>query len=288
VKLRSQLLIALCLILPHVARASDVGVFSEVNGNVQILRGNYYYQASPGVDVDEQDIVVTGDSASAQLDLKDGSSLQIAGKSRVLLSDYRLRDDGSVLKASIDVLSGWLRFAVSKLHGNASYAFNTPVMTVGIRGTQGVINAQPADGSLMLDEGHVRVQRVDADGNVQAGTETLDAGQYLSRARGDQFERRMRVPARFLDRMPARMKRRLVWRARLLQRRGIAPRRLRRMQRRDVLRLLNRHPAMKWRLRRRFQKTWGSDPDFRRAFAQRRQELRRRRFHRRHFRRLME
>ncbi len=279
------LLLITCLSLPHLALAAGAGVFTEVDGDVQILRGEYYYQAAVGVDVSEQDIVVTGDNASAQLDLKDGSSLRISGKSRVMLSDYQLRDDGSVVKATIDVLSGWLQFAVSKLHGDSSYAFNTPVMTIGIRGTEGVIEAESGNGSLMLDQGHVKVQGIDGDGNPKPGIQSLDTGQYLSRARGARFERRMGAPARFRDRLPPRMRARLVWRARMLRLRGVNPRRLRRMHRRDLMRFLNRHPAMKWRLRRRFQARWGGDPDFRRAFAKRRRgELRRfRRRERRRF-----
>jgi hypothetical protein len=277
VKLRRILLLATLLVLPHVALANDVGVFSEVDGEVKILRGDTYYQAAIGVDVNEQDIIETGEQGSAQLDLKDGSSLRMAGNSRVLLSDYQLREDGSVVKATVDVLSGWLRFAVSKLHGNSSYGFNTPVMTIGIRGTQGIIQADTGDGSLMLEEGHVRVHGIDEEGNARPGEEAVAAGQYLSRRRGRAFARRVGAPAAFWSRLPARMKVRLVRRAQLLKRHGVRPRPIRRMQRRDMLRYLRNHPAMKWRLRRRFQARWKNDPEFRKAFVRHRRDVRGRR-----------
>ncbi|MEJ2106966.1 MAG: FecR domain-containing protein [Acidiferrobacteraceae bacterium] len=276
-RLRRIVPLATLLVLPHVALANDVGIFSEVDGDVTILRGDTYYQAATGVDVNEQDIIETGKQGSAQLDLEDGSSLRIAGNSRVLLSDYQLREDGNVVRATVDVLTGWLRFAVSKLHGHSSYGFNTPVMTIGIRGTQGIIQADTGDGSLMLEEGHVRVHGIDEEGNEKPGEEAVDAGQYLSRQRGRMFARRAGAPAGFWSRLPARMKLRLVRRAQLLKRHGIQPRPIRRMQRRDMLRYLHNHPAMKWRLRRRFQARWKDDPEFRKAFARHRRDVRERR-----------
>jgi hypothetical protein len=281
VRLRRVILFAVLLALPHVASAADVGVFSEVQGDVKILRGDTYYQATAGVDVNEQDIIETGTDGSAQLDLKDGSSLRISESSRVLLSDYQLREDGSVVKATIDVLSGWLRFAVSKLHGKSSYGFNTPVMTIGIRGTEGIIRADTGDGSLMLEHGHVRVHGIDGDGNVKPGEEAVDAGQYLSRQRGRAFARRAGAPAAFWSRLPPRMKVRLVRRAQFLKRHGIRPRLIRRMRRRDLVRYLNGHPAMKWRLRRRFHARWRNDPEFRKAFVRHRRRVHERRRDRR-------
>lgn len=239
--------------------AAPVGVLSEVSGKVTILRGEAFYEGAEGVEVEEQDIVETGDNASAQLDMNDGSVLKISSSSQVMLSDYKLDDQGNVVDAAIDVLSGWLRFAVSKLKGDGKYQFNTSVMTVGIRGTEGVIEADTNEGALQLIEGRVNVSEF---GEAGQESEVVNAGQHISRIQGQGFARQNGVPARFGARIPQRLEARLERRAHRLVRRGVSPRQIRRVMRRDVRRFLHNHPGMKQRLWRRFQDHWQNDPEF--------------------------
>lgn len=239
--------------------AAPVGVLSEVSGKVTILRGEAFYEGTEGVEVEEQDIVETGDNASAQLDMNDGSVLKISGGSQVMLSDYELDDQGNVVDAAIDILSGWLRFAVSKLKGNGKYQFNTSVMTVGIRGTEGVIEAASNQGALQLIEGRVNVGGL---GEAGQAPEVVNAGQHISRFQDQGFTRQNGMPVRFGARLPPRLKARLERRAHRLVRRGLNPRRIRRVMRRDVRRFLDNHPRMKQRLWRRFQDRWQNDPEF--------------------------
>jgi len=237
-------------------------VLSEVEGDVQILRGDAFYEGVAGVEVDEQDIIETADEASVQLDMNDGSILKIAGGSRIMLSDYKLDEDGNVIEAAVDVLSGWLRFAVSKLQGEGKYEFNNSVMTVGIRGTEGIIEAGKEQGALHLLEGRVVASQRGSETGVANKAEVLTAGQFLSRNQGQGFTRAAVAPTRFASRMPPRMKRRLERRASRLSRRGLNPRQIRRVMRRDVSRYLKNNPGMKRRLWRRFQQRWKNDPEF--------------------------
>ena len=194
--------------------------------------------------------------------MNDGSILKIAGVSRIMLSDYKLADDGNVIEAAVDVLSGWLRFAVSKLHGEGKYEFNNSVMTVGIRGTEGIIEASKEQGALHLLEGRVIASQRGSETGVTNKTEVLTAGQFLSRSQGQGFTRAAGAPTRFASRMPPRMKRRLARRANRLTRRGLNPRQIRRVMRRDVSRYLKNNPRMKRQLWRRFQQRWKNDPEF--------------------------
>lgn len=258
-----------------VAGAAPVGVFSEVEGELRLLRGDIYYEARPGVELEARDIVESGADGAAQIDLNDGSSLSVAANSQVLLAEYEIDDRGGVVRASIDLLSGWLRFAVAKLEGErSSYEFNTPVMTVGIRGTEGVIEAAGENAGLFLEEGRVVAQRA-GFGDAPAVTDApqvVEAGQYIGAGEGEGLRRRAGPPPEAMARMPARMKARLARRAQFLERRGFAPRQIRRMQRQDLRNYLNRHPRMKERLMDRFRDRWQNDPEFRDAFRHRAQQ----------------
>ncbi len=251
------------------AAAADVGVFTDVNGEVKLLRGDYYFEAAPGVEVQDQDIIETGSEASTQVEMTDGSVLRLGADSRLALSEYRLDSGGNVIAASLDVLSGWLRFAVAKLHDNAAYHIETPTMTIGIRGTEGVIEAKNTQGGLYLEEGAVELKAPDTPNHATQ----LKAGEYVERVHGRPFQRFRESPATFRNRMPPLFAQRLQRRAHLLRQRGLAPRQIRRLSREDIQRYLQQHPHRRQLLERRF-KVLRNQSELREKAQQRNQERR--------------
>lgn len=262
--------LSLCLLLlaPAIASAS-VGVFTDVTGDTRIQRGELYLAAAPGVDVEEDDIIETGSNASAQAEMNDGTLLKLGAGSRLLLADYKFDNGGNVVSAGLEVLSGWLRFAVSKLRSNDSrYAISTPTMTIGIRGTEGVIEAGNARGGLFLEEGEVAVHA------AEAGSVPVRAGEYIERAAGRPFARPGAVPPAFRARMPATVQPRMARRAQLLRQRGVAPRQIRRIQKDDRERYLQQHPHLRQKFEQRFRERARNDPEFREKVKERRQQQR--------------
>lgn len=65
------------------------------------------------------------------------------------------------MQVGLDVLTGWLRFAVAKLTPAARYTIDSPIMTVGMRGTEGVIQVGMDTGDFALDEGAVDITAPD-------------------------------------------------------------------------------------------------------------------------------
>ena len=260
-----QWLACILLFLSSNAFAASVGVFSEVSGDIRIQRGDDYYAAAQGVDVDENDIVETGTDAAAQIEMKDGSVLKLGASSRLLVSDYQLDSDGNVLTAGLDVLSGWLRFAVAKLHGsNARYDISTPTMTIGIRGTEGVIEAANEQGGLYLEEGAVAVHAADA------GSVPVSAGQYIERARGRAFAHPVAMSAAYRERMPRGLRQLLVRHPQWLRRHGVPPRRIRGLVREDRERYLREHPQLREQLTERFRSHGQITPQQRATWRERR------------------
>jgi hypothetical protein len=241
-----RILVFLVLMLSAPWALAGVGVFTEAAGDTRIQRGEYFLAAAIGVEVEEDDIVETGDAA-AQIEMNDGSVLKVGAGSRLLLADYQLDHDGGVLNAGIEVLSGWLRFAVAKLKAaDRRYDIRTPTMTIGIRGTEGVIEAGNELGGLHLEEGEVAVHA------AQAGSVPVRAGEYVERAAGRPFTRPGAVPPAFRARLPGIMQARVARRVHLLQQRGVPPRQIRRILREDRERYLKQHPHLRHKLEQRF------------------------------------
>lgn len=258
-------LLSLCflLLMPSFACAS-IGVFTDIVGDTRIQRGDFYLAAAPGVEVQEDDILETGANASAQVEMNDGSLLKLGSGTRLLLADYKFDNDGNVIKASLDTLSGWLRFAVAKLRGpDRRYDIHTPTMTIGIRGTEGIIEVADNRGSLLLEEGEVAVQ------TPNAGSAPLRAGDFIERTQGQPFARASAAPATFRARMPGMVKQRMARRAHLLKQRGVPPRQIRRILREDRQRYLNQHPHLRHKFEPRFRERTRENPEARKKEKER-------------------
>ncbi|MHB8454186.1 MAG: FecR family protein [Acidiferrobacterales bacterium] len=232
-----------------------------------------------------QDIVETHSGGSAQLEMNDGSILRLGPKSRLALSEYRLDDHGNVVSAALDVISGWLRFQVAKLHQAAAFNIDTPVMTIGIRGTEGMIDASANQGGLYLEEGMVRV-KTQNHASVGPQTTRVSTGQYIERSRGRMFSHSNGMPTAFRNRMPPDFRARIVRRIRFLRERGVPPRRIRRLTHRDVERFLHRHPHMRAQTQRQFRERLREHPQQRTDRIQRERERERKQGHEQHHRQL--
>lgn len=237
-------------VAPVCAPAEVVGVLSEVSGEMRLLRGDNYIEAVKGVELEAQDIVETDGNATAQLDMDDGSSLRLGPGSRLALTEYRLDTSKNVIAAGLDLLSGWLRFAVSRLRSPQSrYQVSSAMMTLGIRGTEGVVEATGEQAALQLETGLVEVSQADSKGAPLS----VAGGEYVQRSRGQAF-RKMRPPDAFAGRLPPALRARLARRALAARERGVPPRIVRAMTREEAKRFIENHPHARERLQRRFRR----------------------------------
>ncbi len=186
---RTTALVGLCLALSGASStvgADVVGVFTVVEGQVTVLQEHHYYAAAEGVEVEDWDLVESQADSTAQIEMVDGSTLRLGADSRLLLSEYDIDGDKSVVAASIDVLSGWLRFAVAKLKKNARYELNTPTLIIGVRGTEGVIEAGNEQAGISLEEGLVDVSTQGEEVALFPPLQ-LRAGQFVQHRQGTNF-----------------------------------------------------------------------------------------------------
>jgi hypothetical protein len=119
---------------------------------------------SPGDQVFRNEMVHTGAQARAELRLSDQTSLVLGENAEVRLDEFVYNESGS---ATINLVTGALRF-VSSVQGHpGKLTIRTPVATIGVRGTD--FWAGPIDGvyGVLLLTGSVEVSNV-------AGTVTLD------------------------------------------------------------------------------------------------------------------
>jgi hypothetical protein len=208
----------------------EVGVITEVSGDAELMRGDQVLAAETGVNLIPGDVVRTGDDATMQIDMDDGSSFALGAKSSLRVQEYRMREDHSIVAAAIDEISGWMRFAVAKLRQADYYRFKMPTAVLGVRGTEGVLNVEGEginlQSNVMLDKGDVEVAEHVDNGRLSGNRVRLTDGEYAYRRVGRMLAMQRHFPERLQQRMPAFIKARLMRRVRFLKRRGIEPRRI--------------------------------------------------------------
>ena len=241
-----------------------VGVVTDVEGESSLVRDTGVFALEPGVDVDEGDLVQTGAHGRVQIEMDDSSLLEVGNASDLYLTDYALREDSSVDNAAVSLVKGWLRFVAAKVSTSGRYEFNTPVASIGIRGTEGIIEADEETSSVLLEEGQIEVFELYETGETGA-SEVVEAGQFVRRQKAKRIIREN--PDVFRALLPRYFKKRPQALKKLLKRRGVTPRKLREVGYDDIRGLLKSNPRIKKRLKKRFERKL-HDPEFRRRLKQ--------------------
>ena len=130
----------------------------------------------------EGDRIVTGSQSIAQLRMNDGALASLRSHTNYLVERQRNDEDEGIYEQAGRLISGWMRSVTGAIGarepGNVSH--NTPVATIGIRGTmyqsihvpeQGLpefANLQPGS-YIYLEEGGVRVGNESGSLNLRPG-----------------------------------------------------------------------------------------------------------------------
>lgn len=134
------LLLAASLFAPPLSAADDetIGVVRNCTGESVVTRGEKAYPAAPGMKLFAGDTLSTGPGGSMGAILRDNSSLSLGPASRVAISDFRFSPAEGKLGLLVRISRGTMAY-LSGLIGKLSpqsARFETPVATIGIRGTR--------------------------------------------------------------------------------------------------------------------------------------------------------
>lgn len=134
------LLLAASLIAPPLCASADdaIGVVRNSSGESMITRGGIPHRAVPGMKLLAGDTLSTGPDGSIGAVLRDNSSVSIGPDSRLAIRDFRFSPAEGKLGLLVRISKGTMAY-LSGLIGKLapdSARFETPVATIGIRGTR--------------------------------------------------------------------------------------------------------------------------------------------------------
>ncbi|HEX7952859.1 MAG TPA: FecR domain-containing protein, partial [Burkholderiales bacterium] len=124
---------------PALAAAATAGRIDSLSGSVNVSRNGVAVQPlATGTAVNEGDQISTGPDSWVLLEMADGGSLTLRGKTRMRIDAYVYSEtDKSASKSWLSLLEGAMRSVTGAIgaFNPPSYRLTTPIVTLGIRGT---------------------------------------------------------------------------------------------------------------------------------------------------------
>jgi hypothetical protein len=142
--------------LAPAAHSQAIGVAASVRNDVVQVKGASALPISIGEDVVRNEVVRTGAESSTKLVFSDNTNLAVGPVSTVTLDKFVFAGDSNYQQATVNLVRGAFRFSTGTSDKRA-YKINTPVATIGVRGTELDILSERARTVATLNEGQAIV-----------------------------------------------------------------------------------------------------------------------------------
>ena len=151
---------------------AGVGKITALNGLVSIQRSNSTLAGSLGATLEAKDSVKTGQNSKAQLTFNDRTIITVGKESLFSIDDY-LFDGTKESSTRFNIVSGSIR-AMSGQIGKIApekFAVKTKTATIGIRGTNFIVDVEPSGASnILCTQGNILVLGTNSlESTIQAG-----------------------------------------------------------------------------------------------------------------------
>jgi FecR protein len=117
----------------------SIGKVEKIVGNVTVIRNGVSVALNAGDAVYKNDVIQTGVDSKAGIGFPDGTALQLLANTRMALDEYSYDPNGHSNSALFSYISGTFGFFAGKVAHTGDMKIDTPVATLGIRGTTGVM-----------------------------------------------------------------------------------------------------------------------------------------------------
>ena len=169
-RLLAALMIGLALVLGTAAKpVIEIGTTVKVVNVVRAKTLNRRLKL--GDNVVYQETVSTGKASAVDILLIDESTLIMGETSELILDRMVYNPNRGVVEGTITAVKGIFRFSTAGV--KMDFTINTPVATIGVRGTQFDVLTKPSETEIAVHEGTIEVTSA-------AGTERVSRGQVYS------------------------------------------------------------------------------------------------------------
>jgi len=127
------------------APPDSIARVQKIVGTVSVVRNGVSVALNTGDVVYKSDVIVTGSDSKVGLTFPDGTALQLLANTRMALNEYAYDANSTSNQALFTLIEGTFGFVAGKVAHTGDMKIGTPVATMGIRGTTGVVEAVSND-----------------------------------------------------------------------------------------------------------------------------------------------
>lgn len=123
---------------------SPIGFIKKVQASAFIVRNNISEVAVPGSPVFENDVLKTGDSGALGVTFSDNTMISLGPDTEFVVNEYVFQPETKKMSFFSRIVRGTLHYisgTMAKLSPQ-SVSVNTPVGTIGIRGTRFLVKVE--------------------------------------------------------------------------------------------------------------------------------------------------
>jgi hypothetical protein len=159
-------------------QATDIGQVGTLQGEASVTRGTAAAVALKVKDlIFKNDILSTGPNSALGITFDDQTTFSLSANARIVVNEFVYSEGGQNNAASIAVGAGTVAFVASLVAKTGTMKITTPVATLGIRGTTGIIDVPQGPATAGAEEPRVKLYP-DTDGHVgQIDVSTLQGAQ---------------------------------------------------------------------------------------------------------------
>lgn len=170
-----------------VEQAQAIGQVEGITGNARVVRLGTPVELSPGDPVYQNDVVETGLNSELVIGFADGTIFSLSANARMVLNAMIYNPAGSSNALNLSVLQGVFSFVTGQVAPTGEMRIDTPVATLGIRGTtvHGILQSIAGPLTVFLGTNQhgstARAALLDPlTGSLIANIDSLTAAYYLS------------------------------------------------------------------------------------------------------------
>jgi hypothetical protein len=159
-------------------QANEIGQVGTLQGEASVTRGGTAAVALKISDpIFKNDTLSTGPNSALGITFDDQTTFSLSANTRIVVNEFVYNEGGQNNAASIAVGVGTAAFVASLVAKTGTMKITTPVATLGIRGTTGVVDVPQGPGAAGSEEPRVKLYP-DTDGHVgQIDVFNLQGGQ---------------------------------------------------------------------------------------------------------------
>lgn len=156
---------------------ANIGKVVAIKGDATVLRDTKTIKLKQNSQILSSDTIKTSKNSKIQLLFKDNTIITIGKNALFKVKEYKFNEKKKIATAKFSLLKGTFRTITGKIGklSPKSFKLNTKSASIGIRGTQILVDIQDKNENIYCTQGQIKVSSLTNSSSI-----ILDAGEYIA------------------------------------------------------------------------------------------------------------